>query len=449
MLYTLYLFFFFYKILLGFNIYKNYSAVTVLIIFIIHPAILLPWANYIAYFFLILGLFFFTKKEKNYLFYLLAGFFLGLSVLSRQTYFLSIFIFFIFFLIFNFPKYKKILVVFGYIFPLCIFLFYLFFNNLFYFWTLATYKWPALIIVSQFHPGFDQYSSVVLKYPSLLIPLFSRLFFSLLDLDIKWFFYLCLLFINIIFIFLYFVLKKNKFHSENNKKKLILISVLSILLFSEAVHIPDIMRLSTGAIIGAISATAIIYEFRFFFKKFFNNKSFFYFFSILAIIFIFTILNKAYKNYQYTFQTEKSFTIPKVEVLRFQRYPDEISSFYENINYEIIKAQKKYKINYNFNFTNNSLLPSLGRNTNSFQISSHYGFNGIEGLSVFGHIYKYRENLNDKNFLFRNDIIIFQNVENKKEIFSENFFIFKELVYPLHDKKKTMLILLPKNIKFK
>jgi hypothetical protein len=440
-------FLFFYKILLGFNIDKNYSAVTILIIFIIHPAILLPWANYIAYFFLILGLFFFTKKEKNYLFYLLAGFFLGLSILSRQTYFLSIFIFFIFFLIFDFPKYKKILVVFGYIFPLSIFLLYLFFNNLFYFWTLATFKWPAFVIVSQFHPGFDQYSNIFLKYFSLLIPLFSRLFFSLLNLDIKWFFYLCLLFINIIYIFLYFVLKKNQFYSKNNNKKLILISILSISFFSESVHIPDIIRLSTGAIIGAISATVIIYEFRLFFKRLFNNKFFFYFFILLAIIFIFIILSKAYKNYQYTFQLEKSFANPKVEVLRFQRYPDEISSFYENINYEIIKAQKKYNINYNFNFTNNSLLPSLCKNTKSFQISSHYGFNGIEGVSIFGHIYKYREDLNYNNVFFRNDIIVFQNVENKKEIFSDNFFIFKELAYPLHDKKKTILILLPKNVK--
>ncbi len=436
-------FLFFYKVLRNFNLDKNYSAITTLIIFIIHPAIVLPWSNYVAYFFLILGIFFLTKN-KSYFYYITAGIFLGLSVLSRQSYFFPITIFFFFLIIFEFSKYKKIYIISGYIFPLLVFLLYLLFKDLFYFWTLATFKWPAIIVVSQFHPDFDQYSNIILRYFSLLIPIIKKLFLSLFDLDVKWFFYLCLLFINIIYIVLYFFLKKNKIFF---KLDLLLISILSILFFSEAVHIPQIIRLSTGAIIGVITVAVIVYESRVFLKNFFKNIFFLNISIILVFIFISIILFKAHKTYEHVFQLKKNFSNPKVEVLRFQRYPDEISFFYQNINSEIMRAKKKYIINYSFNFTNNALLPSLVNNTKNFQISSHYGFEGISGLSTFGHVYKYRKDLSYNNTFFKNDIIVFQNVENKKEIFSDNFFIFSELKYPLHQKKNIMLILLPINIK--
>ena len=53
------------------------------------------------------------------------------------------------------------------------------------------------------------------------------------------------------------------------------------------------------------------------------------------------MLFKAYKTYEHVFQLKKNFSNPKVEVLRFQRYPDEISFFYQNINSEIMRAKKK------------------------------------------------------------------------------------------------------------
>jgi hypothetical protein len=436
-------FLFFYKILNNFNLDKNYSAITTLVIFIIHPAILLPWSNYIAFFFLILGIFFFSKKE-NYFNYLIAGIFFSLSVLSRQSYFLSISFFIFFLIIFDFSKYKKILIIFGYIFPLLIFLSYLLLKDLFYYWIIATFKWPAFIVVSEFHPYFDQYSNNILKYFSLLIPLLKKLLFSLFDLDVKWFFYLCLLAANVVYIILFFFLKKNK---DFFKIDLLLISILSILFFSESVHIPAIIRLSTGSIVGTITIAVIIYEFRYFLKNFFKSNVFLIFFYILIAILISIILVKAHKTYQHEFQFKKNFSNPKVEVLKFQRYPVEISLFYENMNQEIKKAQKKYLINYSFNFTNNSLLPSLVNNTRNFQISSHYGFNGINGVSIFGHVYNYRKDLSYNYAFSKNDIIVFQNVESKKEIFSNKFFIFSEIEYPLHDKKRIMLILLPKNIK--
>ena len=80
----------YYFILKNLNINKNFSILSILLIFFIHPTIVLPWANYLAYFFLLIGLFFFTKKESNSKYFIYTGFFWSLAVLCRQTYILSI-----------------------------------------------------------------------------------------------------------------------------------------------------------------------------------------------------------------------------------------------------------------------------------------------------------------------------------------------------------------------
>ena len=78
----------YYCILKNLNINKNLSVVSTLLIFFIHPTIVLPWSNYLAYFFLLMGLFFLTKKESNSKYFIYAGFFWSLSILCRQTYIL-------------------------------------------------------------------------------------------------------------------------------------------------------------------------------------------------------------------------------------------------------------------------------------------------------------------------------------------------------------------------
>ena len=89
-------FLFYYFILINIGLDKNYSLFIILLIFLIHPGILTPWSNYIAYFFLILGIFFFTLSNKDNRNFFFLGLFLGLATLSRQTFFFSTFLFVIF-----------------------------------------------------------------------------------------------------------------------------------------------------------------------------------------------------------------------------------------------------------------------------------------------------------------------------------------------------------------
>ena len=67
---------------------KNYAFIATIIILFNHPVPWLPWSNYIAFFFISISLFLLSHPKKNFF---LISFFLSLSILSRQDFFIPIF----------------------------------------------------------------------------------------------------------------------------------------------------------------------------------------------------------------------------------------------------------------------------------------------------------------------------------------------------------------------
>ena len=118
---------------------KNSLAfASVLLIFLIHPYIIYPAANYFAYTFQLLALFFFLRYSDHRLNGLLAGFFLSMSVLSRYSSFIAIIPPFVIMLCWEFftikgarkSVIKKITIVScGFIIPSLIFFIYLAMNS--------------------------------------------------------------------------------------------------------------------------------------------------------------------------------------------------------------------------------------------------------------------------------------------------------------------------------
>ena len=109
---------------------------TIIILFN-HPIPWLPWSNYIAFFFISIGLFLLSKNKKNYF---IIGFLFGASILSRQDFFFPIFVSIIIFCLFllvqnyKFELKKTTLFFLGLLFPLSMFITYLFSLNLFDYW---------------------------------------------------------------------------------------------------------------------------------------------------------------------------------------------------------------------------------------------------------------------------------------------------------------------------
>ena len=85
------------------------SICLVIVIFLIHPKIYLPWGNYNLFFFLVLSLFFFLNNSKFFI--ILSGVFLALATLSKESflpfYFLLILFLLIFWIFSNETKDKK------------------------------------------------------------------------------------------------------------------------------------------------------------------------------------------------------------------------------------------------------------------------------------------------------------------------------------------------------
>lgn len=211
---------------------------TVLILFN-HPIPWLPWSNYIAFFFISVGIFLLSKDKKNYF---IIGFLFGCSILSRQDFFYPIsFSFLLFCLIcfFQNNRYnlKNItLSIFGLLIPLSIFIIYLFWVNLLSYW-IGYLSLPNIYL--------DMYETTVSKLIFEYIIFFtSESFFNFIVIP-QYFLISIILIFNTI-ILLLFVCKKIKINKE-------ILFTLLIGNFLSAVSLKiELFRLYTSVIFGLI-----------------------------------------------------------------------------------------------------------------------------------------------------------------------------------------------------
>ena len=442
----------YFLILKNLSFSRKSSLIIILLILLIHPGILLPWANYISYFFLLLGFLLFSLQSSRLIYFFSFGIMLGLAVLSRQTIFLPILLFLLATFFFNQLKTKRFFIICGFLTVIFFFLLYLVFNHLIEFWFVQSFKTWTIFTYKNHHSSINE-SFGYLNYLILIKDLLMKLIFSFVNFEFKWMFYFLLLFSNIAFLIDSIFFKKN----YQKEYKLVLISFMSIVLFSQSIHINEIFRLSTGSVIGLISSYPYLINL---FKKTFSYLNFFkkIFFSLILLfisITFFHTLNKSYQNYKIVLNINSNLSEPKIKFLKYQKFPIEVSNFYEKFDLEINRIHESYKVDYNYNFSDNSLLPIISR-TKSFQISPFYNLFGLSDPDDFVNLYKYYPDLKFSEIIKKkpDNLIVFVMLKNKNEIikFEKNinfndFFIFSELTYPLNKDNPKLLILLPRNIK--
>ena len=222
------------------NLLNHYYALFASVIILFnHPIPWLPWSNYIAFFFLSLGVFICTKKYKNYYF---IGLFFGLTVLSRQEFFIPIILSALFFFAINILKNKKFTIknnlnlILGFFTPLVIFLIYLFYNNIFF-------NWKNFLIIPNFYLQIYQ-TSLNELVTNFIFYFLTESFFNFI-ITPQYFIISAILISNSILIFLKIL---NKIDIPNN---IFYFSLLSIFLCSLSLQI-EIFRLYTSIIIGLI-----------------------------------------------------------------------------------------------------------------------------------------------------------------------------------------------------
>lgn len=254
---------------------KKIALYVFICLILFHPLAIYPWSNYIAFMFLMAGLYFSvttTQEKISPLKALLLGTSFGLAVLSREGLMPTV----LSFLVISFgldliSQSRKKIVFINYIFtitslllPLGIFMAYLYSHNLFGYWSSLFINLPGIYI----DESFDSLRSFVLK------TLFTTIYVGYRYLDIRWIIASLVIFSCILAI-IFFVFK-NKARLIPKKYAIIALVIftlacVSLQLFEtfkifsrDQVWLPVAFILFLGAVITCLTYLANNYPTRYF-----------------------------------------------------------------------------------------------------------------------------------------------------------------------------------------
>ena len=218
---------------------KEYAIISYLILLMNHPIPWLPWSNYIAFFFITLGIFLLTKRNKNFF---IIGVVFSLIFLSRQDYLIAITTSIICIVLFLFIKKKEthfkntIAIISGFSFPIFIFLIYLSINSIFF-------EWSALLQLPNFYLEIYQ-TNIHQLIKDFIIFFISESFFKFIVTP-QYFLISIILISNTVFIIMKIF---KKIEMDNT---IFFISIFCLFLSSMSLKI-ELFRLYTSVSIGVI-----------------------------------------------------------------------------------------------------------------------------------------------------------------------------------------------------
>ena len=414
------------------NVLNSYYAfISSVLILFNHPIPWLPWSNYIAFFFLSLGIFLLIRKNINYF---LVGFFFGLVTLSRQDFFIPIILSTLFFFIFYFLKYKKILLnesfkyVFGFLIPLIIFLIYLFYNDIFFYW-------KSFLIIPNLYLDVYQ-TSLNNLITDFVVHFLTESFFNFI-ITPQYFI------ISIILIFNSIVILLKILNKTNIPDDMFYLLLLSCFLCSLSLKI-EIFRLYTSVIIGIVP---LLY----FFEKIKDKKLKTNLIKLLLLPSIFAIFfyplgnNPLFNKLNF----DKSSLILVNKNFKFYNWPDQKI---KTINF-ITEITKECDVDYLDNLTFDTLYSTVGNfnrirmlpyEKNSMKDSNlHFYIESIKNSKI-----KFFEKINSE--IKNQNIILLINENNNifrgnKIIFTESYDVVKINQNNILGRPDVLNIYLPKN----
>ena len=289
-----------------------YGLLALLIIFFNHPIPWLPWSNYIAFFFLILGFFLLLNSTSKNIFF--SGIFFSLAALSRESFFLIVSVIILFNIIYLIYKKKIKLIIFliiGFLIPYIIFFIYLYYNNIFFDW-INYLQLPKLYL--------SKYNLKI--YQAILqggIYIFFRTWFDILynpqNIIIS-----IIVIINCIYFFNQFFLKKAK-----QDYYLLIISLVALVLTIISIS-DEIFRLYTSVIIGIIPAIIFISSFK---NK--ENKMFISFLLIFISIYSIFFFPKGNRNQFEKLNTKNFVENANLNYFKYQKWSENDWEILDNL----------------------------------------------------------------------------------------------------------------------
>lgn len=340
----------------------SHSIYITWIYLLFHPIAIYPWSNYIAFPLLVLGLKFHVvalEAKKNAA---LSGLFFGLAILAREGLAPAVLLFICAGYFLNYLKdhnfrinnQSLLICVLGFIAPIIIFIIYLYSNNLLVFWQKLAWSVPQVYADVMF-PHMKVFSlTQPWKIVAVLYPLLDQLQFAVLSGEPRWLFFLLIVLLNIVIFFR--GLLNIKYLKANLTS--VKISLLSLLLLSSALHLPEVFRLATGSAIGIVNIYCFI-----------KTDKYRTFIAIAAMILLMPSSVPSHPGYKFSstnyFFPNHEQRLNAVHVsmpsdFNGQRWPAPIADFYLNFAADLNKIQKNCpNIQYHHNNTHDGFLHVL------------------------------------------------------------------------------------------
>lgn len=362
------------------NIYLSYclwrkilnrwsSALSSVVMFLVHGYIIYPWSNYFSYTFLLISLLFLTASPQRRNRYLLSGFFLALSFLARQSLFIIAPIYLYFLLIYISLEqdkrkiYLKNIVMFhvGMLGVIGAFLIYVIRESAFGDWIKQSF------VIGKFYRDFlhpinilRTLKKIIFPFDDVKILLYSLVFFNAL----------------IIFTRISLLRKIKELQEQVQERDNLLFLFSSVILFGylQSLHIYEVFRLQSSSSLGF---GLLIFSLCKLSNRFEKLERLVLSVPFICLFFYLTQTLVVYKNFSVYNPWNRHLLVShelkqpeNIEMLQNKLYDEKTRIYYQTF----AKTMSSYdcKLDYLVNLTMNSYIPLLSKSFKRVQRSPFY-----------------------------------------------------------------------------
>ena len=308
---------------------------------LIHPVVIYPWPNYIAFPFFMGAIFYVVKDIPTKIESLTSGALFGLAALARAEYLIvAIFIFLAapsINLFANLTTWRNSITQFfflmiGLSLPLASFAIYLTANDLVEYWHGLAWTLPFVVTPRLFQhmSGFGLFDSFIKA---------AALGFSQCNLRLIVIYSMVL--VNVIYCIGSLLRRLNL----SERSSLVKTSILSLLCVGQLLHLPEIFRVATGAIIGLIIVYVLL-------KKIKMDHTFF---IATSIIFIFILPPTTVESGNYFLPSKETISSAKMvrepAIFKYQLWPEPVTEYYTQLSNDMTSIKNlNCGVKYHFNY---------------------------------------------------------------------------------------------------
>ncbi len=366
------------------NIYLSYclwrkilnkwpSALSSVLMFLVHGYIIYPWSNYFSYTFFLISLLFLTALPQKRYQYLLAGVFFALSFLARQSIFplAPIYLYFLLIYIASEEDKRKLHIInigmfhVGMVGIVGTFLLYIFRESAFEDWINQSF------VIKEFYKGFLTPKVLLNFLRSITLPFTSDGRLSLYSLV---FFNALVIFSRIGFLVGSKKIKEFKEQVRDLDNALFLFSSVTLFGYLQSLHIYEIFRLQSSSSLGFGLLIFSLCKLSKRFEQWQRIALVVPFVSLFLYLFqtlLFHQTSSVYNPWNSALLVTHELKQPEnIEMLRNKMYDEKTRIYYQTLAKTI--SSYDCKLEYLVNFTKNSYVPLLSKSFERVQRSPFY-----------------------------------------------------------------------------